>query len=297
MVERNLHFFLCIERILLSNNKCKLKTMQLLERVSELKNQRNRLVVFTVLLTIVLYGGYQFKHAKISEETFSNWTFHYGAKGDDVYELQGRLKYLGFYKSNVDGQYGYQTLKAVKYFQSEFGLPVDGIVGSKTKLKLWQATPKWAPTANWKQDQQSAGSSSPSASKGGDSAALPPSSLPGMTENDLKLMANAVYGESRGEPYVGQVAVAAVILNRVSNAAFPNTVSGVIFQPGAFTAVADGQIYLTPNETAKKAVREALSGVDPTNGCIYYFNPETATSKWIWTRKQVKTIGRHIFAI
>lgn len=259
-----------------------------------MKNQRNRLVVFTVLLVIVLYGGYQFKHAKISKETFSNWTFHYGAKGDDIYELQGRLKYLGFYKSNVDGQYGYQTLKAVKYFQSEFGIPADGIVGPKTKLKLWQASQKWAPTANWKQDQQNSGS--PSAPKG-DADVPPASSLSGMTENDLKLMANAVYGESRGEPYVGQVAVAAVILNRVSNAAFPNTISGVIFQPGAFTAVADGQINLTPNETAKKAVREALSGVDPTNGCIYYFNPETATSKWIWTRKQVKTIGKHIFAI
>ena len=116
-----------------------------------------------------------------------------------------------------------------------------------------------------------------------------------LSEQDLNLMANAVYGEARGEPYIGQVAVAAVILNRVESPSFPNTVSGVIFQPGAFTAVADGQIWLTPNETAKQAVRDALNGYDPTDGCIYYFNPETATSKWIWSRPQVKKIGKHIF--
>jgi N-acetylmuramoyl-L-alanine amidase len=265
-----------------------------LERVSELKkNQKNRLIVFTVLLVVVLYGGYQFKHAKISQETFSNWTFQYGAKGDDIYELQGRLKLLGFYNSNVDGQFGYTTLKAVKYFQSEFGLPVDGIVGAKTKVKLWQATKQWAPTANWKQSKPA----SVKPSSAADTSSLTPSSTAGVTANDLKLMANAVYGEARGEPFIGQVAVAAVILNRVKSASFPNTVSGVIFQPGAFTAVADGQIWLTPNATAKKAVQDALSGYDPTNGCIYYFNPETATSKWIWTRQQVKTIGKHIFAI
>jgi N-acetylmuramoyl-L-alanine amidase len=259
------------------------------------KNQKNRLIVFTVLLVIVLYGGYQLKHAKVAQETFSNWTFHYGAKGDDVYELQGRMKYLGFYKGSVDGQYGYQTLKAVKYLQSEFGLRVDGIVGPKTKLKLWKATKNWAPTANWKQNTPASGK--PANSAKDDTASLTPSTRSGVTANDLKLMANAVYGESRGEPYIGQVAVAAVILNRVRSSSFPNTVSGVIFQPGAFTAVADGQIWLTPNESAKKAVQDALGGIDPTNGCIYYFNPATATSKWIWTRKQVKTIGKHIFAI
>ncbi len=108
-------------------------------------------------------------------------------------------------------------------------------------------------------------------------------------------MANAVYGEARGEPYIGQVAVAAVILNRVKSPSFPNTVSGVIFQPRAFTAVDDGQIWLTPNDTARKAVQDALNGSDPTDGCLYYFNPETATSAWIWTRPQVKQIGKHIF--
>lgn len=117
----------------------------------------------------------------------------------------------------------------------------------------------------------------------------------GFSQNDIKLLANAVYGESRGEPYIGQVAVAAVILNRVNSAIFPNTVSGVIFEPGAFTAVADGQIYLTPNENAKKAVLDAINGYDPTGEAIYYFNPATATNKWIWGRPQIKKIGKHIF--
>ncbi len=116
-----------------------------------------------------------------------------------------------------------------------------------------------------------------------------------LSANDVKLMANAVYGEARGEPYVGQVAIAAVILNRTKSPSFPDTPSGVIFEPRAFTAVADGQIWLTPNEKAKKAVRDALNGWDPTGGCTYYFNPVTATSKWIWSRPQVKRIGKHIF--
>ena len=126
-------------------------------------------------------------------------------------------------------------------------------------------------------------------------AANPGKSSGGFSKNDIQLMANAVYGEARGEPYIGQVAVAAVILNRLESEKFPQSVSGVIFQPGAFTAVTDGQIWLTPNETAKKAVMDAINGWDPSNGCLYYFNPDTATSKWIWSRPQVKRIGKHIF--
>lgn len=117
----------------------------------------------------------------------------------------------------------------------------------------------------------------------------------GYSENDIQLMANAVYGEARGEPYEGQIAVAAVILNRINSPTFPNTVSGVIFEPLAFTAVADGQIWLTPNDTAKRAVIDAINGMDPTEGATYYFNPDTATSGWIWGRPQIKRIGKHIF--
>jgi N-acetylmuramoyl-L-alanine amidase len=219
----------------------------------------------------------------LSRETFSNAILKQGSTGKDVYELQGRLKHLGFYDGKIDGDFGPKTKNAVTWFQWKFGLKSDGIVGPKTKLKLWQATKNWRPTA----DQQPGG--------GEAAQSLPPSNNNGFTEKDIRLMANAVYGEARGEPYEGQVAVAAVILNRVRSDQFPNTPTGVIFQPGAFTAVADGQIWLTPNETAMKAVKDALSGWDPTDGCLYYFNPATATSKWIWTRPQYKKIGKHIF--
>ena len=117
----------------------------------------------------------------------------------------------------------------------------------------------------------------------------------GFSENDIKLLSQAVYGEARGEPYVGQVAVAAVILNRLESPSFPNTVSGILFEPLAFTAVADGQIWLEPDETARKAVIDAINGMDPSESATYYFNPETATSKWIWSRPQIKQIGNHIF--
>lgn len=117
----------------------------------------------------------------------------------------------------------------------------------------------------------------------------------GFSNNDIQIMANAVYGEARGEPYIGQVAVAAVILNRLNSPTFPNTVHGVIFEPRAFTAVSDGQIWLTPNETARKAVLDAINGQDPTGHALYYFNPNTATSSWIWSRPQIKKIGKHIF--
>ncbi|SFE33519.1 spore cortex-lytic enzyme [Alteribacillus iranensis] len=118
----------------------------------------------------------------------------------------------------------------------------------------------------------------------------------GYSENDIQIMANAVYGEARGEPFVGQVAVAAVILNRISSPEFPNTASGVIFEPRAFTAVADGQIYLTPNEQARKAVLDAINGQDPSNGALYYYNPAKTTSNWIYSRPTIKTIGKHVFA-
>ncbi|WP_274655243.1 spore cortex-lytic enzyme [Paenibacillus humicola] len=253
---------------------------------------RNRLVAVTVVIVLLLLGAFTLRHAENGKtaETFSSATLQTGSSGKDVYELQGRLKYLGFYDGKVDGQFGTKTKNSVTWFQWKFGLKSDGVVAAKTKLKLWEATRNWRPTAA---DLPSSGGQGGSA--GGTN--LSKSSRLGLSDNDLKLMANAVYGESRGEPYVGQVAVAAVILNRLSSPSFPNSISGVIFQPGAFTAVADGQIWLTPNATAKKAVQDAINGWDPTGGCIYYFNPVTATSKWIWSRPQVKTIGKHIFCM
>ncbi len=225
-------------------------------------------------------------------EAFSNRLVHVGDSGKDVRELQGRLKLLGFYTGKVDGVFSWRTYWALRNFQYEFGLRVDGVLGPKTKLKLYNATKHYRPTAE---------------ELGITPAARAPSAAPARTarittmytrnfsENDIRLMANAVYGEARGEPYIGQVAIAAVILNRTRNPNFPSTPAGVIFEPLAFTAVSDGQIWLEPNETARKAVKDALRGWDPTGGATYYFNPATATSSWIWSRPQIKRIGKHIF--
>lgn len=222
--------------------------------------------------------------------TFSQATLKYGSTGEDVYELQGRLKHLGFYHGKVDSVFGTKTKNAVKWFQSEFGMKVDGIVGPKVKLKLYNATKNWRPTEPKLHEKGKTNT-------GKQGAKLSSANNMGLSDNDLRIMANAVYGEARGEPFEGQVAVAAVILNRVKSPSFPNTPNGVIFQPRAFTAVADGQIWLEPNETARKAVLQALNGWDPSGGCLYYFNPKTATSPWIWTRPQVKKIGQHIFCM
>ncbi|WP_462412053.1 spore cortex-lytic enzyme [Neobacillus sp. Marseille-QA0830] len=223
-------------------------------------------------------------------QAFTGQVIQQGATGNDVIELQARLKYIGYYNGRIDGVFGWGTYWALRNFQYEFGLPIDGMAGSKTKEKLVKVT---------KYDY-----TNPPATGGGNSAntsgtkqAKPTASNTpkGFSQNDIRLMANAVHGESRGEPYIGQVAVAAVILNRVNSPSFPNTVSGVIFEPGAFTAVADGQIWLTPNENSKKAVLDAMNGWDPTGEALYYFNPATATSSWIWGRPQIKRIGKHIF--
>lgn len=186
-------------------------------------------------------------------------------KGDtaqNIRTVQQRLYNLGYYTYKVDGIWGSRTNAAVKKFQKDYGLVADGIVGAKTEKAL-------------------------GITLGGTTQS---------SSSELNLLAKCVYAEARGEPYTGQVAVAAVVLNRVRSSSFPNTVSGVIYQRGAFTSVSDGQINLTPNETAYKAARDALNGWDPTNGCLYYYNPATATSKWIWSLKVELTIGRHSFA-
>ena len=196
----------------------------------------------------------------------------YGSRGEEVRTIQTKLKRWGYYKGNIDGIYGSQTMEAVKYFQRKNGLTVDGIAGTKTLQAMGI--------------YNSSGNSSSSSSSNSSSST---------NSNDLNLLSRLVYGEARGEPYTGQVAVAAVVLNRVKHSSFPNTISGVIYQNGAFDVVSDGQINLTPNDTAKKAAQDALNGWDPTNGAIYYFNPSTATNKWIWSRPMTVTIGKHRF--
>ena len=188
----------------------------------------------------------------------------YGSRGTEVKTIQEKLKRWGYYSGSVDGIYGSQTVSAVKKFQKKNGLTVDGIAGTQT-LKAMGIT-----------------SSSSSSSSSNNSS-------------NVNLLARVVYGEARGEPYTGQVAVAAVVLNRVKSSKFPNTIAGVVYQSGAFDAVADGQVNMTPDATAKKAAQDALNGWDPSYGAIYYFNPSTATNKWIWSRPMTVTIGKHRF--
>lgn len=276
-------------------------------------------------------------------QAFTRQVIQKGAVGEDVIELQARLQYIGYYHGKIDGVFGWSTYWALRNFQNEFGLPIDGLAGTTTKNKLAKVSKyneyfvktninkgsKFTHYGGVAQHKQVAPSNKAPANKAPASKApaskAPANNAPakkaapkttkpnaaavkkapkkptaantpnGFSQNDIRLMANAVHGESRGEPYIGQVAVAAVILNRVNSANFPNTVSGVIFEPGAFTAVADGQIWLTPNEASKKAVIDAINGWDPTGEALYYFNPATATSGWIWGRPQIKRIGKHIF--
>lgn len=277
-----------------------------------------------LLMKVFLCSMFLF-HLPHSANAFSNQVIQHGAVGDDVIELQARLQYLGFYNGKIDGVFGWGTYWALRNFQYEFGLEVDGLAGKETKDKLVKVTKyneafvkeqirKGNDFTHYggtdlnkqvKQKNQSKGGvgtqkqggNQTNASKGNTTPQKPTATnVPaGFSQNDIQIMANAVYGEARGEPYIGQVAVAAVILNRVKSASFPNTVYGVIFEPRAFTAVADGQIWLTPNETAKQAVLDAINGWDPTGNALYYFNPDTATSAWIWSRPQIKKIGKHIF--
>ena len=225
----------------------------------------HRIMVFGFILSLVVVMAVV-GFSKYSEvEALSK----YGSRGDEVKQIKEKLKRWGYYSGNVDGIYGSQTLAAVKSFQQKNGLTVDGIAGEKTLAAM--------------------GITSSSSSSSGSSGSTNSNS------SNVNLLARLIYGEARGESYTGQVAVGAVVLNRVKSSSFPNTISGVIYQSGAFDAVSDGQINLTPDSTAKKAAQDALNGWDPSYGAIYYFNPSTATNKWIWSRPMTVTIGKHRF--
>lgn len=226
----------------------------------QIKKSRNRIIAILILAFGVFFC-YQLFIRNSSVDALSK----YGSRGEEVRQIQTKLKRWGYYKGNVDGIYGSQTLEAVKYFQRKNGLTADGIAGTQTLKAM--------------------GIMSSSNSSSGNN----------LSSSDLNLLSRLIHAEARGEPYTGQVAVGAVVLNRVKSSSFPNSIAGVIYQSGAFSVVNDGQINLTPNETAKKAARDAMNGWDPSYGSIYYFNPATATSKWIWSRPHVITIGKHRF--
>ncbi|WP_084309220.1 spore cortex-lytic enzyme [Alkalihalobacterium bogoriense] len=339
------------------------------------------IVIITILMITSTAGNSAF--------AFSDQIIQRGATGDDVVELQARLQYNGYYNGTIDGVFGWSTYWAVRNFQEQFGLDVDGLVGPKMKDMLERATnydkefvhkalregrkfthygntplhiqkgEKGSATdkgqqgqqqqdqqqaqeqqgqqqqdqqqaqeqqgqqqqaqqqAQEQQGQQQQAQQQAQEQQGQQQQATTEEPVPyeeqpeeqgneinaqkamnvpsGFSDADLQLMAQAVYGEARGEPYIGQVAIAAVILNRINSPTFPNTVPGVIYEPRAFTAVADGQINLGADDNARRAVLDALNGQDPSGGATYYFNPDTATSGWIWTRPQIKRIGKHIF--
>lgn len=212
------------------------------------------------------------------EETLQAAVLKQGSSGGEVKEVQKKLKQWGYYKGSVDGVFGAGTKAAVVAFQKKNGLTADGVVGKATYKALGM-------TGSYNALLQQSGSSSSNGSVGG------------FSSSDVYLLAKTIYAEGRGEPYIGQVAIGAVVLNRVRSAQFPNTISGVVYQKHAFTAVTDGQINLTPNETAMKAARDAINGWDPSGGAIYYYNPAVATSAWIFDRQTVTVIGKHVFAI
>ena len=213
-------------------------------------------IIFLLLIAFSI-TGICVTYENQSVETLSKM----GSRGDEVVKIQTRLKQWGYLKGNVDGIYGRQTEEAVRYFQRKNGLKVDGIAGPQTLAAI--------------------GISSSSTSQ--------------QSNSDTNLLARAINAEARGEPYEGQVAVGAVILNRVKHPSFPNSISGVIYQPGAFSSVNDGQINKQPNQSCINAARDALNGWDPSYGSIYFYNPAKSTSSWIFSRPRVRTIGNHVF--
>lgn len=187
-----------------------------------------------------------------------------GSRGDEVIAIQTKLSELGYYTGNIDGIFGTGTKNAVINFQKDNGLAADGIAGAKTLSALGIS----ADSGNGE-----------------------------FSQSEIALLTRIISAESRGEPYEGQVAVGAVILNRITHPSFPNTLSGVIYQPGAFSCLNDGQVNEPVAESAQRAARDAMNGWDPTGGAIYYFNHKTATSKWILSRPVITTIGSHRFCL
>jgi N-acetylmuramoyl-L-alanine amidase len=223
------------------------------------------ILCFSILTIFPIYGVSQVSNGHDGVVAVSKTGVVEAAVANTT-EVQKKLKRWGYYNGSVDGINGPKTIAAVKKFQKRYGLTQDGVVGPLTAAKM--------------------GITLSSATSGSS-----------YNSNDRYLLAKVIYAEARGESYTGQVAIAAVVLNRVEDSRFPNTIAGVIYQPWAFTAVNDGQINLEPNQTAYQAADDALNGWDPTYGCVYYYNPKTATSKWIFTTKKVTQIGKHVFAV
>lgn len=219
------------------------------------------LLVFATIASICIVSVSEYNKARENTDVLSKL----GSRGDEVRKIQQKLKNWGYYSGSVDGIYGTQTQNAVKYFQRKNGLTADGIAGKNTLSAMGIS---------------SSGSSSSSGS---------------YSSNDIYLLAKVIGAEARGESYTGQVAVGAVVLNRVKHSSFPDTISGVVYQSGAFSCVTDSNWSTSPNDTAKKAAQDAINGWDPSGGAIYYYNPAKTSNQWIRSRPVIVTIGSHIF--
>nr|PZM90358.1 MAG: spore cortex-lytic enzyme [[Clostridium] cellulosi] len=217
---------------------------------------------FALVLVSIAFMVFSFISKSIETKSVQTLS-SYGSTGNEVVQIQTRLKNWGYYFGDIDGIFGPLTQSAVISFQRKNGLTPDGIVGPATLRALG------LPAGN--------------------------SSYGNYSSSDYYLLARLISAEARGEPYVGQVAVGAVVLNRVEHPSFPNTIAGVIYQPGAFTCLQDGQFNQPVVESAYRAAQDALNGWDPSNGSIYYYNPATATSAWIWSRPVLLRIGNHVF--
>jgi N-acetylmuramoyl-L-alanine amidase len=222
-------------------------------------------------------------------------TLYYGAIGPNVRVAQTKLKDWGYYAGDVDGIYGWRTLKAIRWFQNKHGLTADGIVGPRT----WAALGEWggpipggAPAPKGTPATQGGGGGG---GGGGTTNSNGNTGNTSLRDSDRDLLARLTSAEAKGEPYEGQVAVAAVILNRIKDPRFPKTLQGVVYETDAFEPVSNGTIYDPPTDSAVRAAQDALNGWDPSDGALYFWNPATATSPWIWSRTITLRIGKHVF--
>ena len=227
------------------------------------KEKRSKRQIFRQIVAIILLNAMVITAIAYSYRESTQTLSKLGSRGEEVRQIQKKLKSLGLYSGSVDGIYGTATQKAVRQFQKNCGITADGIAGPKTLLYL--------------------GLGSGTSSSGGYSS------------SDIYLLAKVISAEARGESYTGQVAVGAVVLNRVRHSSFPDSISGVVYQAGAFSCVNDSNWSVTPNDTAKKAANDAINGWDPTGGAIYYYNPAKTSNKWMLSRPVITIIGKHVF--
>lgn len=239
-----------------------MKAIKFLNKPSLLNNLSFRAICVVLCASLILCIG--FNRIPATDESSTEVLSRLGSRGDEVRQIQKKLKELGFFNGTVDGIYGVKTQSAVRSFQKSVGLTADGIAGPKTLLYLGLGS----------------GSSSSNGS---------------YSSSDIYLLAKVIAAEARGESYTGQVAVGAVVLNRVDSSSFPDTVAGVVYQKGAFSAVTDSNWSVEPTAESRRAARDAINGWDPSGGALYYYNPAKTSNKWIRTRPVITTIGKHVF--